>query len=689
MIKTFKFLIKTLAILLVLFIVVSVAFTVLVDINQYKSEIIELVEQEAGLKLEINGEMKLTIFSGLKFNAENVKLSLGNELIADIQSLKIGMEAYSIYIGEPEVDSVELHVRTLNIFRDKNNQFNFLPLLNEKRQNNPVLETNKIKRVEKLALNYLALKDIKLSIEQFQYLDDLESISVKLNKVNASLSLLPIIDHSELVIDDPRVLVDYTYSGKLDIKQALINQYQISSLSLVFKDKKGDFVADELAFHFIQEGVEHTPPPLVFEAQGQASITVRYDIPKGATEPLWFKPDMIKIGKFDFKLPKLKVTQEQFRLETTQAKIDFEEVSVFDGKKYLLDNLQLKSMNFDSKKLNINLQDKGDYELNQLILILNNFPLIQKGKVIDMMSESFLREFSKKGQVNFSTGHLSHESHALKNLALILKGKNNRISLNKFSFNALESKMNGEGELIFYAKNKNKIPKWNSKFHSDKLNLQPFSEVMSLPSKLEGYASINTHLSGEYQDSKFTIDDGLVNTKVNNLLVKGINLDKVLEDFQSSQSVGLLDVGAVALLGPAGMLVTKGNDYHNLMNSLDNKGNSEVKQLNSEISFSDGVATLNDVAFATLKHRLALTGKINTNNNSFINFKVATIDKHGCPIYQEEVKGGLDSPKVKKVNVLVSGVINPINSILSKVKKPLNIYCKKPFYTGVVKAPIQ
>ncbi len=677
--KFFKLLIKIIVSITLLVFIISILLTVFLDINQYKAELSDLVAKETGLDLEIKGDMNLTLFSGLKFHTSNIKLSHGKEIIADIQSLTLGIALNSIYMGEPEITSVELHLRALNLFRDKKNKFNFLPLTdNQAKQSD---ETNNF------SLNHLAIKNIKLFIEKFQYRDDLESVSVKLNQVDTSLSFLPIIDNHELVIDDPRVLVGYNYSGKLKLKQAFINQYQIVDLSLAFSDKKGDFIADKLAFSFIQGGEKHAPPPLVFDAEGKLSFKLMYHTPEDALEPDWLQPDVIKFGSLDFNLPKLKILDKEFQLETENAHIQLHEVAIFESNKYVLNELVINSLLFDGKTVNFKLKKEDEYHLNQFSLKLNHIPVFQKGKFLDLRSEMFFQNFAKKGTVNFTSESLQKKSEAFKNIKLVITGKNNQINLETLSLVAIDSKINAEGRLALSAGKKKVSPQWQLDITSNKLNLQPLSDLMNMPNLLEGYAAIDTHLSGELQKSEFKIKNGKVKTTAKNIILNGMDVNKVLEDFQNSQSVGLLDIGAVALLGPAGFLVTKGNDYHKLSNSFDQKGTSHIKQLNSGITFSDGIASMDDVAFSTDKYRLAVKGQINTINKAFVNFSVATIDKYGCPIYREEVKGSLSSPSVKKVNVLVSGVVNPITSLISKVSKPLNMQCKEKFYSGVVKTP--
>jgi hypothetical protein len=535
-------------------------------------------------------------------------------------------------------------------------------------------------------LNSLTINNIQLSVKKFKYLDDLESLSIKLNNVEAALSFLPIIDHHELVIDDPRVLVAYNYTGHLEVQKAFVDHYQISDIVLNFNDKHGKFVADKLAFKLLQEGIKHASPPLILDADGKLSIEVNYLTPKGAKVPLWSKPDLIKVGRFDFNLSQLKITQKKYQLESKQSQLNFEEVSIFKGKKYSLDNLVLQSLNFSTQKLNLKLEKEGEYVFKQLALKLKQVPVMQKGKPITNLSGDFLKQFSQHGRIDFSTQNLSHNSQALDAIKLVLLGQGNKVSLQKFQLHALDSKLNGDGELVLKSSLKKKaIAKWQLNIRSEKLNLSPLSELFNLPSKIEGFIKVDSHLAGNFNAQQWLVSDGQLKTQGKNIKIYDININKLLENYQSSQSVGLLDVGAIALLGPAGVIASKGSDYRTLLGSLENKGNSEIKQLNSDFSLAKGIATMNDVAFSTEKYRLAVKGKIDLIQSEFIDFKVATIDKKGCPIYQETVMGKLGDPTIKKVNFLVKGVVNPISSLVSKVTKQLNINCDKPFYTGVVK----
>lgn len=688
--KLLTALLKIASVLIIIFLISAFLIWALVDINQYKAEITQLVEQETGLTLEMNGDLKLSILSGIKFDADDVKLFIKKELIADIKSLQLGVSPSSLYRGEPEINSLDLSARMLSIYRDKKGRFNFLAVDEQKslsQAQSKESEKAKTEQAEKLSIHTLLLKNINLSIDNFQYLDDLSAVSIKLTNSKVSLSQLAIIDQYELVIDDPRVLLDYFITAELEVKKALINQYQITSLETRFSNKKGDITADNITFGFIEEGSKHSAPPVIFDAHGRLVVKLHYPEPEEGSDIDWTQPEHLHIGEFDFNFPKFNAADKQYKITAQQTHLVFDEMHIFEANKYLLNELLIKSLVVDSKTISVTpANNSGEhYDCNQVQVQLNNVPLLHKGKPPELMSTAFLSTFAKKGGVQLSCDNLRYKSQRIDNISIALKGNSRQIDLLPMSINLMGSSLAAEGS--YHLPTKNNPAQWQLKLQSDKLNLTTVAELTNSPIAIEGFSSMDTHLSGSYQDSRWQISNGTINNQANNILLTGININKILDDFQNSQSVGLLDVGAVVLMGPTGMLLTKGNDYNKLLNTLDGKGSSKINQLSLNMTFTDDILSMNDVAFATPKHRLAVKGKFNNKQQTFMDFKVATIDKQGCPIFEEQVKGTLAKPKVEKVNVLVSSIVNPISSLVKKVTKPLKMSCSEVFYSGVVKAP--
>ena len=303
-----KKILKFLAILVALFLLIAVLVMTLVDINQYKDEISQFVKEETGLSLEIEGDLYLSIFSGVKINANDIRLSHNNNVIAYIDNIILGTSLASLYHDKPEIDSLQVSLKQLSLIRNKQGEYEFLPLYEETSNNSVGLS-------EHFFLQHLAIKNIQLSIGAFQFLDKSNALSIKLESLNASLSALQVIDHYELVLDDPRFLLDYDYSGKLLAAKASVNQYHASDVTISLNAQKGHIIADEFLFHLIEQSKGKAPKKLDLSGQGKLKVSIDYLIPKGEFEPLWSEPQTIKLSDINFDIAEFLLVQQEFRMK--------------------------------------------------------------------------------------------------------------------------------------------------------------------------------------------------------------------------------------------------------------------------------------------------------------------------------------------------------------------------------------
>ena len=160
------------------------------------------------------------------------------------------------------------------------------------------------------------------------------------------------------------------------------------------------------------------------------------------------------------------------------------------------------------------------------------------------------------------------------------------------------------------------------------------------------------------------------------LTLHGINLDKVFDRFKRSQHFTFADVGAVMLMGPAGILITKGTDYASMI-VLNHGESCEVVELSSDWEIEGGIVNLADVAFTTHKNRMAAKGKINLITDT-LNLEIALLNKKGCSQYSQSIKGDIHKPEMGKVKV-VRSLLAPITNIVAGE-------CDV-FYNGKVKQP--
>ncbi len=694
-----KLALKILAIVFFIFLLIAILVPVFVDVNHYKSEISTLVKEQSGLNLDIKGDITLSIVTGIKFSVDDVSLYNDKKLIMDISHLSLKLTPQSLYSKSITVSKLDIDARELNILFNKKGRSNFTA--SSSSPDNSVDNNTKDKAGagEKGYIKSLMIEDVVLNVHKLNYQDQQNGDSLILNKARAELSLLPVMDNYQLVIDTPSVLVNYQQSGMLEIQDIHLPGRKIKKLLLSFENEKGFIETEDFNFTYIgntvqkklkqvktdpDDKIKKVDPLLTFKAENKLKLELSY--PESSIESLsWSKPDRLMIELSVDKMADFRFTAADyvFEAETLHLNIKRQDL-IADGQSKIAD-LIIQAIELSGDQVKVKTPGDRDYSFTHIETDLIKFPVFKKGQYLEPLSRDFLKQFARQGQFRLKSGKLFGEQLGLENFNMLIEGKQKEIVLSKLTLHALDSELQSRGK-IFWAKN-NDIH-WQLNVASKKLNMEPVSRLLESGNILKGYVFLDNNLSGTITKGKVNILEGNVLVKGDNLHLQGFNLNKVLKDFQNSQSVGMLDVGAVVLLGPAGVLVTKGNDYRNLVKSVANKGNSQIKQLHSEIAFANGIATMKDVAFSTDKFRLAITGKIDTINDQFIDFNVATVDKYGCPVYKEQVMGKLSSPRVKEVNVLVSSVVNPIQSVISKVTKSMNIHCDKPFYKGVVKAPI-
>lgn len=177
---------------------------------------------------------------------------------------------------------------------------------------------------------------------------------------------------------------------------------------------------------------------------------------------------------------------------------------------------------------------------------------------------------------------------------------------------------------------------------------------------------------------------GQASLRGQNLTFLGSDLDAAFDRFESSQTLNLVDLGAVFFAGPAGLLITKGRDFANLARG--SGGSSEIRTLVSEWKVERGVAHARDVAFATRAHRVALHGGLDFVDEHFDAMSVALVDAKGCAIVQQRVRGSFQAPVVDKPNP-VQALVGPAVRLLKKGSDLVFGDRCEVFYAGSVAPP--
>jgi AsmA protein len=179
--------------------------------------------------------------------------------------------------------------------------------------------------------------------------------------------------------------------------------------------------------------------------------------------------------------------------------------------------------------------------------------------------------------------------------------------------------------------------------------------------------------------------DGAFSLRGDNLVMYTMDLDKVLESYESSQQFNLVDLGAFFIAGPLSTVVLRGYHYGDVYIQT-RGGQGTIIQFISHWKIRDGVADATDCALATRHNRVALKGKLNLVSERYDNVIVAILNDKGCAKFTQSISGSFGSPRVGAVSA-VEALGAPIFNLYSKAKRLVQGGQCEVFYNGAVRQP--
>lgn len=233
----------------------------------------------------------------------------------------------------------------------------------------------------------------------------------------------------------------------------------------------------------------------------------------------------------------------------------------------------------------------------------------------------------------------------------------------------------------------NTIPVYQINYSLPQFGMEDFVEALMPQGKATGSMDFSASLSMRgttAQEMKQTMV-GQVSLRGEDLTFYGLDLDKALSRFESSQNFNLVDVGAFFVAGPMGLMVTKGYNFASIFN--DSGESSDIRELVSNWKVDKGMAQAIDVAMATNENRIALTGGLDLANEQFEHMVVALVDEEGCTKVRQKIHGSFHDPMVDKPNVFKT-LAGPAVSLFKKGQALLLDGECEIFYSGSVEPPM-
>ncbi|MBA4741499.1 MAG: AsmA family protein [Azoarcus sp.] len=229
-------------------------------------------------------------------------------------------------------------------------------------------------------------------------------------------------------------------------------------------------------------------------------------------------------------------------------------------------------------------------------------------------------------------------------------------------------------------------PQIQAQFALDDFALANFFERLEAEVSADGSVDIDVDLTMRGMDAESLARSaaGRVSLRGRDLVLHGVDLDETIARFESSQSFHLVDLGAVFLAGPFGMVATQGYRFGSL--AMSPQGKSEVRALVSDWRIENGVATARDVALATDRHRIAARGRIDFADRRFEELTVALLDAEGCASAEQTLDGPFEKAG-DSGGGLVGLITGPTRNLFERGAALFSSGECEPFYSGSVAAP--
>lgn len=295
-------------------------------------------------------------------------------------------------------------------------------------------------------------------------------------------------------------------------------------------------------------------------------------------------------------------------------------------------------------------------------------------------SHSLMKDVSFSADV--ACGELRKGAAKLADLKFAAVAKGGMLQLKPVTLLAFDAK----GAWRIQADYSGAVPRYGLDGSFSQLPIQELFKALALKQTAAGRVDLSATLSLQGKTEKELRQSlaGRVSLRGKDVTLNGSDLDQAFSRFEASQSFSLVDAGAFFIVGPLGLVLTKGYDFANIYQGKG--GSSQIRTLVSDWKLERGVARAQDVAMATKVNRIALQGGLDFVNERFDDVTMALVDAKGCVKVQQKIRGSFGKPVVEKPNLLVS-LAGPALGLLKKGGELLLGQECEVFYAGSVAAP--
>ncbi|MBC3881085.1 AsmA family protein [Undibacterium sp. LX40W] len=603
------------------------------DPNQFKTQIIQTVEQKQQRHLSINGNIGLRFFPKLGVELENVALSefQSTKEFASLSKVRVSLAFLPLLRKQIVIDKVALHDLKLQYERDTDGKSNIDDLIDSKRseaKDTQQANSENVKNAVQFEVEGIEIKNAQIRIK-----DEKAKVQGQISSFNLNTGKLS--NHSNTPFKlDTRLQLE---QPKLDAQLQMSSEIQLSLADANYALK--DFKLDLQAQLEKEVAKLNISSPLLGKDAG-AWFTDGIDIQASVNESKNSSDVKLKAntGKLIGKSPQLRFEQVQVNLQQQKGKatstVNLVSAISLDTAQSLFELRGLKidalikdpslaqseiriplegniRLSLEQKKLDAHLRSQFDESRIDTSVSVSDFthPMIQFKLAVDQLnldrylkndtskaasdSEpeqkpidlSVLNKLNVQGQIELR--RLQAKNLHFTEIVLPLKIQAGELQVTDMRAQLYQGSI--QGKINVSSNNKIKVSQ-----SLNNININPLLKDFMQKDILEGRGnlSLNIDTYGKFSSDFKKNINGVVAAKLTDGAVKGINLAKSLRDFKAK--------------------ILNKSDQQQAANSAEK---TDFSALSASIVFNDGIGKSDDLDMKSPFLRVGGIGTVNLREN--------------------------------------------------------------------------
>ncbi|MDF1759115.1 MAG: AsmA family protein [Coxiellaceae bacterium] len=652
-------------ILIAILIIAAILLKTMVDPNDYRDKITQLVKQKTGRTLLIQGEIKLQYFPWLGVDVNQVTLEnpagFSPNPFAKVGDAAIKMKLFPLFWGDVEIKNIALNDATINLITQANGTTNWQSTSANKpnttsskpsTNNDNQQATNKKGKKADISIANIEINNANVHVinRQSGQRFDLTHFDLDSNNFNLNGHSFFIKTQFSLAQAAPQVKLDMKASANIaidnknndikmsdvDISGTIYNLYATLKKPVHFNTSFEKFVVNQQKFEL--EGYVSQIANLTVKADltadrddGLKRVNGTIEIPNFSPNEFAKALNLQTQGSQQFQIKKAsadikintdgnKVTLDPFTVKLDDATVNAKAIYTTDPKANIQFSLNANKLNLDEilPKSNAKTTPKP-------------MPIVRQAKAAAAPTSGNAKTTSTDSQYKYNwqgkinIGTLIVNQITFNNLRIHTTNNAGHITLAPISANLYGGDVNAQATML----NNKTVPDYSLTASITHVNLGKALDSLAHKNVMDGKANFSTQLttSGKTQNAIMRNLDGSGQLLVNNGKLFGFNLDKLV-----AQASAFLKQGKVGK-----PKLTTGNE-------------TDFSRLSGSYHINHGVLTNNDLALVTAGAMATGRGQINMVNQT-INYrmqvgpKAATVSQQPWT-FPLVINGSLDNPKI-------------------------------------------